>query len=351
MRAHSEAWSVDLTSNFSSAITSLAFAFRFCISTSILHKHRRLESLLNEHRSLYTRLHQSHLWTLVREQCVQVDALFKSYLSNPAFIWQTTDTMEQFLQDLSASIQLLSSQTHTLSTITANLRNSLMSYAPALKKRINLPITQPLAPVSEFLASSRSWSNDQLPDSIVVHILNDILSQESELGDTPKYFIPKFAEVIQYHEYLSFGSMVLADTDLCNNNTDGDGLNQQISLFINTCNQIEERIYLFKRSIESQLDSYCKEVELLRASSELSDELCWHCLMTYLLPCTNWLLCGCFICIFSLHLKPHPTPRCNDAHWRQVIYKSRLRVTFRDPQAITDLLSLLSYIRPSISNP
>lgn len=317
--------------------------FRFCISTSILHKHRRLESLLNEHRSLYTRLHQSHLWTLVREQRVQVDALFKSYLSNPAFIWQTTDTMEQFLQDLSASIQLLSLQTHTLSTITANLRNSLMSYAPALKKRINLPITQPLAPVSEFLASSRSWSNDQLPDSIVVHILNDILSQESELGDTPKYFIPKFTEAIQYHEYLSFGSMVLADASLCNNNTNGDGLNQQISLFINTCNQIEERIYLFKRSIESQLDSYCKEVELLRASSELSDEL----LLALFNDLSLTLHELAVVWMLYLYLLSSPkTPTLLHVATTLIgdkLYTSPALGSLSEiPQAITDLLSLLS---------
>ncbi|EFO63330.1 Hypothetical protein GLP15_3918 [Giardia lamblia P15] len=247
--------------------------FQLCISTSILHKHRRLESLLSEHLSLCTRLHESHLWTLVKEQRMHVDALFKRYLSNPAFIWQASDTIEQFLQDLSASIKLLLSQTNTLSTITTNLRNSLMSYAPALEKRVKLPITQSFAPVSEFLALSRSWSDDQLPDSIVVHIINDILSQESELGDAPKYFIPRFTETIYYHDYLSFGSMVLADACFCNNSTNGDGLSQQVSLFINTCNQIEERIYLFKRSIENQLDSYCQEVELLCASFDLSDEL------------------------------------------------------------------------------
>lgn len=258
-----------VTLNLSTSALSL---FQFCISASIIHKHMHLDYLLNEHSKVHTRLRKSHLWSLAKEQCTQIDNLLTKYLSNPTFIWQEIDVIQQFLQDFECSIQALVSYINTLSAITTNIHNGLLSYTPALEKRVKLPITQPLAPLSEFLASSRSWSPNQLPDALIVHLINDILSLDSEAGDTSKYFLPRFTETIQYHEYLSFGSMVLTELGAVKDNTDDDSSNRQVNLFVKICNLIEERIYLFKKSIENQLDSYCKELELLHASTDLSDE-------------------------------------------------------------------------------
>lgn len=317
--------------------------FQFCVSTSILHKYKRLDSLLTEHSLLSLRLHRSHLWTLAKESYTQVDTLVTRYLSDPAFTWKATDAIECFLQDLSLSIQSLSSHTNMLSTITTNLRNSLMSYVPALEKRIRLPTMQPFAPVSEFLASSRSWSNDRLPDIIVVQIINDVLSQEVGAGDAPKYFLPSLTGTIQYHDYLSFGSMILTEACLCKDSTGDDGSNQQISLFVNVCNTIEERIYLFRKSIEHQLDSYCKELELLHASTDLSMDL----LLTFLNDLSLVLHELAIVWLLYLYLlcspKTPPVLRVVTMLVEDSLHTSPTLGSLSDvPHAITALLLLLS---------